>query len=74
MDNQDSLGYTKELEIRLIRTKHKIRFATGTTVENIENMLQSVPENSEVDEIIYDEDKPNLISIIFHEEKVSKES
>jgi len=68
--SQSGIGYTKEFEAKLIRIKHKITFKTGMTADSIANLFKNFSGNVEVDKILYDEDKPDIISIIFHEEKV----
>ena len=69
--NKD-FGYTKEFEAKLIRTKHKVTFATGTRAKSIVDMLSNFDGKVELDEIRYDDEVPNKISLIFHQEELEK--
>ena len=67
------MGYEKTFETKIIRTKHKITFTTGTRKIDLMESLKNVPDNAIIDEFIGDNsDDSNGISYIeFHEEKAS---
>ena len=61
------MSYSKELELKIMRCKHKIVFKMGTSITDLEAYLSNIPENSVVDECY---EKDNEYVLIFHEEKV----
>ena len=62
------LGYTKTLSIKVERTKHRVGFRVGTRVRELLKLLQSVPPDATVDEVICHEGEPDVTTIEFHEE------
>ena len=65
------MGYTKTFETKIIRTKHRVTFSTGTTKLDLVESLDRVPNDAVVDEVVGDnsEDSNGISYIQFHEEK-----
>ena len=60
--------YIKEVELKIIRAKHKVTFKAGTTVATLLDYIKHVPLHAEVDECFENEaDKEYIIR--FHEER-----
>ncbi len=65
------LGYTQTLETKVIRRKHKVVFRVGMKVADFIKVLENVPSDAVVDEVIDDVNEDGgVASIEFHEEKV----
>jgi len=60
------MSYTKELEIKIIRTKHKITFRMGTSLVDFMKDLESVPLQAVVDECYEYNEKTNEYILMFH--------
>jgi len=65
------MGYEKTFETKIIRTKHKVTFSSGTRKIDLMASLMSVPDEAIVDECIGDDspDSNGISYIEFHEEK-----
>lgn len=61
------IGYTKTFEMKILRVKHLVVFNMNTRKIDLVNMLNDVPDDAVVDEVI--EDNEGFSSIEFHEEK-----
>lgn len=64
------MGYTKTFTATIVRTKHKIDFRAGTSKTDLLRMLDDVPPDAIVDEVLSEDD--GTASIEFHEEKLKK--
>lgn len=65
-------AYTKELKVKLVRTKHKVCLWAGQSVKTLKESLSKVPDDAEIDEAYTDEDG-EITTIQFHHESVEKE-
>ena len=63
------MSYSKEIEVKIIRTKHKIVFQNGTRVVDLIGHLQYAPQDAEVDECY---EKDNEYILMLYHEKVDK--
>ncbi|HJR14208.1 MAG TPA: hypothetical protein VJ833_09960 [Rhodanobacteraceae bacterium] len=64
------MGYEKTFETRILRVKHKVSFSVGTRAEDLRRMLENVPGDATVDEILDDEEGGG--SVEFHEERIAR--
>ena len=65
--------YEKSVDVKIVRTKHKVTFRMGMEITSLIHELNNVPHGSEVDEVLECVNNDNeLYSIEFHEEKKDK--
>jgi hypothetical protein len=65
------MGYTKELELKIVRSKHKITFNDRTDIQTFINELSQVPKDATVDEC-YEKDGEYIL-IFHHEGEITKQ-
>ena len=63
--------YSKELELKILRTKHKLTWKVGTSVETLKKELENIPSYATIDEA-YEKENDEFV-IVFHAEKLCKE-
>lgn len=63
------LGYAKNIDVKIVRTKHMVGFKVGTSIDTLMHMLTNIPSGAEIDEVISEDEEDDLITIEFHEEK-----
>lgn len=68
-----NLGYTMTAECKVVRRKHMVKGRVGMRAEDLIKILEKVPPNATVDEVIDDcVDCVDVFSIEFHEEEVAQ--
>jgi len=70
------MAYTKTIETKVIRAKHKVDFRKGTSAEDLVCWLQNVPRTAKVVDMYdtyTDGGATNISSIEFIEEKEEEE-
>ncbi len=63
------MQYEKDMELQLVRTKHKIIIALGGTAQSLKECLKKVPDNAKM---VNWEDRENDEVLIFEEEHIVK--
>jgi hypothetical protein len=67
------LGFRQTHEVKVVRRKYEVGFHAGTTVGDLQHMLNRVPAHCEVDEVLCDdEDSTGVCTIVFHQEFVDE--
>lgn len=64
-----SLGYSQQLSVKVVRTKHDINVAPGIRVSRLVEWLGNISPEAEIDEIFTDDDS-GITTIRFHDEAV----
>ena len=72
---EQRMGYKQILTTKLVRKKHQIGFMEGgdfraTTAISLRKMLENVPDEARIDEVLTDDEGGSFCTITFHEEHI----